>query len=356
MKFRSPFKSIYLRFAVIFIGIWWFINGLSFVVMMHLLSGSALIDFPQVLLQHQDEMQQVRRLTSLVMLMSVLVGTILILLAVRSVVRPIRSLSQAAQEIAHGNFDIALVPASRDEIGQLTTDFNHMAKSLRGIEVLHKDFVANVSHEFKTPITAIKGFASLISEGGLEESQVHEYGHLIVEESQRLSLLSANLLRLSELDSNLIIEQKSFSLDEQIRKTILLLEMQWSKKQIEFDLELEPTIIMASDHLLQEVWLNLLDNAIKFSPAGGEVRISLTRQNDQARVEITDHGIGIKDEDKPRLFERFFKGDKSRSHEGNGLGLVIVRKIVEMYGGKISFESEWGQGSTFVVVLPLLAQ
>ncbi len=356
MKMRLPFKSIYVRFAVIFIGIWWFINGAAFAVMMHILSGSSIIDFPKVFLKFRDELAQIREITGLVMLGSVLVGTILILLAVRSIVRPIKKLSKASQEIARGNFDITVKPASRDEIGQLTADFNDMARSLQGIEVLHKDFVGNVSHEFKTPITAIKGFARLISEGDLSDEQTREYSKLIVEESQRLSLLSANLLRLSELDSHLIIEKSEFSLDEQIRKTVLLLEMQWSKKQIEFELDLAAVTIMASGHLLQEVWLNLIDNAIKFSPSGSEILIRLTRQDGLARVEIIDHGIGIKAEDKPRLFDRFFKGEKSRSSEGNGLGLVIARKIVEIFDGTISFDSEWGQGSTFVVALPTLTQ
>jgi signal transduction histidine kinase len=176
---------------------------------------------------------------------------------------------------------------------------------------------------------------------------------MIADESQRLALLSASLLRLSELDSQMIVEQEAFSLDEQIRKAVLLLEIQWSKKEICFDLDLVPISIMASAHLLQEVWLNLIDNAIKFSPYGSEIRIALTRQEGFALVEVTDHGTGIKPEDKPHIFERFFKGDKARSQEGNGLGLVIARKIVESSGGTLTFSSEWGQGSTFTVKLTL---
>jgi signal transduction histidine kinase len=353
MRYRSPFKSIYARFAMIFIGIWWLLNALTFGVMMRLLSGSILISFPQVLLKFKDEMRMVREMTGLVFLLSTLLGTVLILLAVRGIVRPIRKLSLASKEIARGDFDIELQPASRDEIGQLIADFNHMARSLKGIDLLRKDFVANVSHEFKTPITAIRGYARLISDGGLDSGQLREYGQMIADESQRLALLSASLLRLSELDSQMIVEQEAFSLDEQIRKAVLLLEIQWSKKEICFDLDLVPISIMASAHLLQEVWLNLIDNAIKFSPYGSEIRIALTRQEGFALVEVTDHGTGIKPEDKPHIFERFFKGDKARSQEGNGLGLVIARKIVESSGGTLTFSSEWGQGSTFTVKLTL---
>lgn len=217
---------------------------------------------------------------------------------------------------------------------------------------LRKDFVSNVSHEFKTPITSIKGFAKLIRDGQLSNDQLLEYSDIIVNESERLSLLSSNLLKLSELDSKMIREQStSFSLDEQIRKTILILEVQWSKKEIEFDIDLEQISITGDEHLLQEVWLNLIQNAIKFSNQNGIIKIGLYKNGDMVKVIITDHGIGIAEEDKQRIFERFYKGDKSRSKDGNGLGLVIAKKIVELSGGKLFFESELGKGTTFTVEL-----
>jgi len=167
-------------------------------------------------------------------------------------------------------------------------------------------------------------------------------------------LLSSNLLKLSELDSKIIYEQaKLFSLDEQIRKTILLLEAQWSKKEIEFDIDLEETKIMGDEHLLKEVWLNLIQNAIKFSNKNGEIKIGLYKELDNVKVVISDSGIGMVEEDKKHIFERFYKGDKSRSKEGNGLGLVIVNKIIELSNGKIYFTSQINRGSTFTVELPL---
>ena len=216
------------------------------------------------------EFHRIRRLTGLTFLLSSIVGTIIILIAVRSIVKPIKRLSTASKEVAKGNFDMEVKIKSLDEIGQLTADFNLMTKELKNIDFLRKDFVSNVSHEFKTPITAIKGFAKLIRDGKLADDQLSEYSEIIVDESERLSLLSSNLLKLSELDSKMIFEQATvFSLDEQIRKTILILEGQWSKKEIEFDIELKDIKIRGDEHLIQEVWLNLIQNAIKFSNQEG---------------------------------------------------------------------------------------
>jgi len=354
MKRPIIFHSIYARFAAIFIAIWWGMNAVAFGTVIKVLSGSSLVDMREILLKHAGEMQQVRSVTRLIFLGSGLLGTVLILFAVRRIVRPIKKLSAASRRIAGGDFTVRLKAAGADEISQLTEDFNQMAQSLQGIDVLRKDFVANVSHEFKTPITAIRGYANLISQGSLTDEQMKDYAQMIASESQRLSLLSANLLRLSELDANLVREQaRSFSLDEQIRKSVLFLEIQWGLKAIEFDIELEPVMIKAAEHLLKEVWLNLIGNAIKFSPAGSMIKIRLYQQDARAIVDIADQGIGINDQDKPHIFERFFVGDRSRSTDSNGMGLAIVKKIVEMAGGTISFNSEQGHGAIFSVALPL---
>lgn len=227
-----------------------------------------------------------------------------------------------------------------------------MAKELKSIDSIHKDFVSNVSHEFKTPITSIKGFAKLIKEGRLSDEQLKEYSEIIVNESERLSLLSSNLLRLSELDGKSIREQAAkFALDEQIRNTLLILEAQWTNKDIDLDIYLEKISYLGNEHLLQQVWLNLIQNAIKFSHQNGVIRVSLHKYNGIIKVDIVDNGIGISDEDKERVFDRFYKADKSRSKDGNGLGLAIAKKIVELSSGKIYFESELGKGSKFTVEL-----
>lgn len=354
MKKRFFLKSIYAKFTIIFLGIWWFLNSVTFGVISVVMSNSFLTKLSIDRSELYYEFHRIIMVTKLTFLISSIMGTIVILIAVRSIVKPIKRLSTASKEVAKGNFDIEVAIKSSDEIGELTSDFNLMTKELKNIDFLRKDFVSNVSHEFKTPITAIKGFAKLIRDGELADDQLSEYSEIIVDESERLSLLSSNLLKLSELDSKMIREQATvFSLDEQIRKTILILEVQWAKKEIEFDIELNETKITGDEHLLQEVWLNLIQNSIKFSNQKGVIKISLYKNVDMVKVEIVDNGIGIAYEDKEHIFERFYKGDKSRSKEGNGLGLVIVKKIVELSCGKIEFESELSQGSTFIVELPL---
>lgn len=354
MKKGCFLKSIYAKFTIIFLGIWWLLNALTFGVINIVMSNSFLTKLAIDRSELYYEFHRIRSLTGLTFLFSSIVGTIIILIVVRGIVKPIKRLSKASKEVAKGNFDIEVKVKSKDEIGQLTADFNLMTKELKNIDFLRKDFVSNVSHEFKTPITAIKGFAKLIKDGQLSKDQLDEYSEIIVDESQRLSLLSSNLLKISELDSKMIREQaKVFSLDEQIRKAILILELQWSKKEIEFEIELEEATITGDEHLLQEVWLNLIQNAIKFSNQKGIIKISLYKKMDKVKVQIADKGIGIADEDKERIFERFYKGDKSHSKEGNGLGLVIVKKILKLSYGKIDYESQVGKGTTFTVELDL---
>jgi signal transduction histidine kinase len=352
MKKRAFFKSIYAKFTLIFLGIWWLLNSMTFGIIINVMSNSDLSKIAIDQYMPFTEFHRIKTIIGFTFFASAIVGTIIILLVVRSVVKPIKRLSKASKEVAKGNFDIEVDVKSKDEIGQLTADFNLMTKELKNIETLRKDFISNVSHEFKTPITSIKGFAKLIRDGKLSSEQLYEYSDLIYTEGERLSLLSSNMLRLSELENKAIQEPpKIFSLDEQIRKTILLLEAQWLKKEIEFDIELDEVSIIGDAHLLQEVWLNLIQNAIKFSNQGGTIKVLLCKNAGKVKVEICDNGIGITEEDKKHIFERFFKSDKSRSKDGNGLGLVIVKNIVELFKGKVYFKSELGKGTTFFVEL-----
>lgn len=345
MRFR--FKSIYAKFALIFLGIWWLLHFITFGVIMHAMSASIIVDL-------EPHVKELKNLTKIVFLCSTVLGTIIILLAVRGIVRPIKSLSKASRNVAKGNFNVSVEVKSIDEVGELSADFNKMVHELKSIDALRKDFVSNVSHEFRTPITSINGFARLIHDNDLPQEQLKEYSSIIVNESKRLMELSSDLLRLSELDNTTIREGSSvFSLDEQIRKTVLLLEPQWSKKDIEFELHLEEAQYVGDEDLLKQVWINLIQNAIKFSYDKGLIIISLCPWNDALRIRIEDNGVGIPDEDKQHIFDRFYKGNKSQSQNGNGLGLSIVSKIVEIYKGEISVESELGKGSTFTVYLPL---
>lgn len=268
------------------------------------------------------------------------------------VASPIARLRKATQRVAQGDFTVRLPAPGKDELSCLIKNFNDMVEALARNEYLQKDFISNVSHELKTPIASIQGFARLLQSEGLDEETKREYVEIIAEESQRLSHLSQNLLRLSSLDRLPVTEASSYALDEQLRRMVVQLEPTWEDKAINWELELSPVTITAHEELLAEVWINLLTNAIKFSPREGVIQVSCY-MNDQAYVEITDHGCGMDEKTLERIFERFYQGDTSHSREGSGLGLCIVKKIIVQSGGEIRVRSKPGNGSTFRVSLPL---
>lgn len=288
------------------------------------------------------------------LLLYVVIGTLLIILLAKRVVKPILKLNIATQEVAKGNFDIQVESKSYDEIGQLTQNFNKMTRELKNIEYLRKDFITNVSHEFKTPIASIQGFAKLLQKWDLSRREREEYTNIIVEETTRLSNLSSNILKLSKLENQEIIEKKvSFSLDEQIRKSILLLEHQWSKKNIEFDIHLNKVQYLGDEELFQQVWINLISNAIKFSYNNSTISIILEQMGEVIKVKIIDYGIGMSEETRARIFEKFYQGDKAHSYEGSGLGLPLVKRILDLYDADIYVESKLKKGSSFIVELQL---
>lgn len=283
----------------------------------------------------------------------ILTGALLIVLFGRKAVKPIVDLTYATKEVAKGNFDIQVENSSNDEVGQLTQNFNKMTRELKNIEYLRKDFISNVSHEFKTPIASIQGFAKLLQNGNLSEEEKEEYTDIIVEETARLSNLSSNILKISKLENQEILEQKvKFSLDEQIRKCILLLEYNWSKKNIEFDIDLDKIEYLGDEELLQQVWINLISNSIKFSHDNGKIDISLKNLDSHIEVKVIDYGIGMSKETANRIFEKFYQGDKAHSSEGNGLGLSLVKRILDICGGSITVESELNKQTSFIANLP----
>jgi signal transduction histidine kinase len=227
-----------------------------------------------------------------------------------------------------------------------------MAKELASIETLRSDFVSNISHEFKTPVASIRGFAKRLMKENLPQEQRNDYLKIIVSESERLAQLSGNVLLLSNLEfGSPRIEKNEFSLDEQIRKIVLLLEPQFQKKQIELTLHFEETKIFASEELLYHCWLNLIGNAIKFCEMRGEINISLSQNKNNAVVKISDNGVGMDETVKKRIFEKFYQADTSRAAEGNGLGLSLVKKILDIQNGCITVQSETGKGTEFIVSL-----
>ena len=290
----------------------------------------------------------------LLALVSLLIGTVIALYVGRLIVRPVQNISEAFDELSAGNFDVK-VPENEKlrEIREMAQHFNAMTYDLSHIETLRSDFVANVSHEFKTPIAAIEGYATLLQNHSLSQEKHDHYVEKILENSRRLSNLSGNVLTLSKLENQEIVSGKSeFRLDEQLRKSILLLESKWTEKNIEFDMELPTINYYGSEPLLSQVWVNLLDNAIKHSPVGGVIHIGIRQTDSLLIVTITDHGDGMSEEVQKHMFEKFYQGDSSHKAEGNGLGLALVKRIVELCKGTIEVESSPGNGATFSVSLP----
>ncbi|AGA67902.1 signal transduction histidine kinase [Desulfitobacterium dichloroeliminans LMG P-21439] len=304
-------------------------------------------------ISHQGSM--VFLLTATVVL-CVVIGSILMIFASKHFTGPIKLISDSTKVVAKGNFDVEIQYKSEDEIGILAKNFNLMTQELRSMEYLRKDFISNVSHEFKTPIVSIQGFAEMIKDENLPRDKFEEYTDIIIQESRRLNNLSANMLRLSKLDYQVIPDKKViFSLDEQIRKTLLLLEEHWSAKSIHLDIDLAKVNYEGDEDLIQQIWINLIGNAIKFSHPEGTLTITLQKSPDSVRVVIKDEGIGMAQEIQPHIFEKFYKSDTSRSEVGNGLGLAIVKRIVEICQGTLSFASEESLGTSFQVTLPKAA-
>ena len=262
---------------------------------------------------------------------------------------------EALRKIAQGNFDVALDPGLDHRLVELTNTINEIAKNLGSLETMRQDFVSNVSHEIQSPLTSIGGFAALLKNDGLPADERRRYAEIIVAESKRLSSLSDNLLKLSTLDDNKSpLAKKDLRLDKQLEHIALMLEPQWSAKNLTVEADLQKCVLSGDEDLLSQVWTNLLHNAIKFTPTGGRIDISLVFGEKSVVVKITDTGIGISADDQLHIFERFYKVDKARDRSlgGNGLGLSLVKRIVELHGGSVSIDSELGKGTVFSVALP----
>ncbi|WP_414733136.1 sensor histidine kinase [Acetobacterium carbinolicum] len=287
------------------------------------------------------------------MLVTLLIGSVLIVIAVAMIAKPIKAVSEATKKVADGDFDLRLKVKGKDELAVLAQNFNIMTEALSRNDYIHRDFVSNVSHEFKTPIASIKGFGKLLKDPELSEIQRQEYIDIIVDESDRLWKLSANVLKLSELENGVLgLKKEAFSLDESIRRVVLLLQEKWEAKNIDLDIQLDEMIYKGDQELMAQVIINLLTNAIHHTPENGEIRIDLKATAKEVIVKIVDTGKGITKEDQEKIFDRFYKADQSRSTPGTGLGLTISQRIVSLHGGTIAVESTLGAGSTFCVRLP----
>lgn len=287
---------------------------------------------------------------------SSLIGTLLSAFWGKLHLRPMKKLSDATGEVKKGNFKVQVekdgIP-SETEMGRLIDNFNEMVRELDGIELFRNDFINNFSHEFKTPIVSIRGFAKELQFGDLDPAQRQEYARIIAEESDRLAKLSINVLELSRLENQSIVTDKtSFYLDEQLRQCILLQEAAWSKKELEIIPELDEVQFFGNEELLAHIWMNLIGNAIKFTPACGMVRVRLEATDGEVTVQVSDTGMGMSEDVMNHIFEKFYQGDPSHSRSGYGIGLTMAARAATLCGGRIAVESRLGEGSTFTVTLP----
>lgn len=289
-----------------------------------------------------------------VLLISILSGAAIAVGLSKIFVSPMMKLGDAMRKVAGGDFSVRLDCTSKiRDVREVYGSFNTMVKELGNTETLQTDFVSNVSHEFKTPINAIEGYASLLQDSQLTDEQKNAYIDKIIFNTRRLSDLVGNILLLSKVNNQTIsLKASTFRLDEQVRQSILALESKWEKKEIEFDVDLDEIEYTGYENLLSHVWLNLIDNAVKFSPQNGQIRIRLKQLAGSVTFSIWDNGLPIPEADIGRIFNKFYQGDNSHASEGNGLGLALVRKIVAAAHGTINVTSSEDAGTEFVVALP----
>lgn len=287
---------------------------------------------------------------------SMIVGSILTVVISKYFFSPMKKLRMAMDMVADGDFSVRLEPGSTstNEIKEIYAGFNLMTRELSSTEMLQSDFVSNVSHEFKTPISAIEGYATLLQDReNLSPEEADRYVEKILFNTQRLSSLVGNILILSRLDAQTTLPASSeFSLDEQIRCAIVLLEPEWSKKDIEFDVEMENVKYSGPEGLMHHIWHNIIGNAIKFSPHGGLVSVRLQTTETSAVFTVDDCGPGISEAAQKHIFDRFYQADTSHRQQGNGLGLALVKKVTEALKGTVTQENLSGGGCRFTVTLP----
>ena len=269
--------------------------------------------------------------------------------------RPVRRIVRGAEKLMQGDFTARIEPYhginERSGFDTIIDYFNRMAEELSGVETLRTDFIANVSHELKTPLAVMQNYGTMLQSPDLTEAQRTEYAKAITEQSRRLADLITNILKLNRLENQQIYPAaKRYNLGEQLAECLLNFESTWEKKSIDIETDIEEEVFVESDdELLSLVWSNLFSNALKFTEPGGTMSVTLKTEGDIATVKVADTGCGISKETGKHIFEKFYQGDTSHATQGNGLGLALVKRVVDIVGGDISVESEVGKGSTFTV-------
>lgn len=286
---------------------------------------------------------------------SIIIGTTISFFLVKRILTPLIKFSEALREVGKGNFHFKLDSEKNhfQEFKSMSRNFNIMVDELNNIETFRSDFITNVSHEFKTPLASIDGYAMLLQDSNLTEEEKNNYIEKILNNTKRLSNLVYTILQISKLENQGIIAQKKkFKLDEGFRQTLLFLEPKWAGKNIDLDIDLDETTFYGNEDLLSQVWVNILDNAIKFTPDNGTIACRLRQSDGWITAIISDNGMGMPEYVQKHIFDKFYQGDKSHSSQGNGLGLALVKRIIDLCEGTIEVHSESGKGSTFTVKLP----
>ena len=285
----------------------------------------------------------------------VVLVTLVNFLFTRFIYRYLDKISDAMQKVADGDYTVRLDAEKDQPFRELYRNFNTMAEELGGVEMLKNDFINGYAHELRTPITSINGFAEMLlnDDGTLSREEKRSYLEIIASESRRLADLAGNSLLMSRLDTQKIIpDKKPFSLDEQLRRCSILLSGQWTEKDLDMTMDLDEAVYVGDYDLMQHLWINLLTNAVKYTPKGGSITVTLKNEEKFIAVSVADTGKGIPPEDRERIFDKYYQTDKSHSKRGLGLGLAICKRIVQLCNGTLEVESEVGEGSTFTVKLP----
>ena len=290
-----------------------------------------------------------------VLLITMLSGTIDYLRRKQMVERPVKRILEATEKIMQGDFTVRIKPvkefAGETGFNEIIKAINKMTAELQGTETLRTDFIANVSHELKTPLAVMGNYATMLQKPGICEEDRVEYAKAISQSSRRLAALITNILKLNKLENQQIFPQlDEYDLGEQLCENLLQFEEVWENKNLNIETDMEENVRIRSDaELLSLVWNNLISNAVKFTPEGGTIGVSLKTEGNLVVISVRDTGCGIQPEVGRHIFEKFYQGDTSHATQGNGLGLALVKRVVEILGGEIGVQSVYGRGSTFTV-------
>lgn len=287
-------------------------------------------------------------------MLSAIIGYVLYLFSLRMFINPIKDIYHSITLISKGDYSVRIQPKGFRAIRVVAKRINVMAQELDATETIRNDLVNNFSHELKTPLASIAGFAKLIKTHNLPDDSREEYIDIIINESERMSNLSRDILSLTALNNMSILPNvEEFNLSEQIRLVAVILKDKWEEKNITLSFEFDEFTVNGNKDMLQQIWINLLDNAIKFSPKNSVITIEIERHDKFISVRVTDEGIGMSEEAIKHAFERFYQADVEHKTEGNGIGLAVAKRICELHNGDIYVKSSSSTGTTFEIILPV---